>query len=89
MAKASINDETITRYAVRHHRFDPETNHFRWFTLDVFDNKEEFKALFEEESQKLELRRETEDVHFKEQIAGEIREPEGARGITRGWSEYK
>ena len=36
-------DDSIVRYVIRRHQYDPETNHFRWFYESAFDNKREYR----------------------------------------------
>jgi hypothetical protein len=63
-------------FLVRHHRYDPETNHFRWIALKAFDTEEEMNELLESLWRDLEARRFTGNAHPKEQFAGEARDPQ-------------
>lgn len=89
MAEVDLNDETIMRFAVFHHRFDPITNHFRWFGEIAFDNELEFKKYFEAACAKLDARLATSEAHFKEQFAGRILEPESIQKNYPGYSAYR
>ena len=41
-------DDSIVRYVIRRHQYDPETNHFRWFYESAFDNKREYRRKLQE-----------------------------------------
>ena len=88
MGEVDPNNPTIKSFLVRHHKFDPETNHFRWFVLKAFDNEREMNQLLELLWSDLELRRLRGESHPKEQIAGQINDPERREGNS-GWSAYK
>ena len=60
---------------VRHHRFNPETNHFRWFNLKTFDNEAEMVRLMNEIFEDIERRRLIGQASPKEQVAGRFNEP--------------
>lgn len=87
MSEVDPNDPTIKSFLVRHHKFDPETNHFRWFVLKAFDNEREMNQLLDSLCSDLEFRRQRGESHPKEQIAGEIYDPEW-RENNSGWSAY-
>ena len=89
MAEVDLNDETIKRFAVFHHRFDPVTNHFRWFGIIAFDNQREFNRYFKTMSDESDARRKSEEVHYKEQFAGRILEPESIQRKNPGYSAYR
>ena len=72
MAKVNINDSTVDRFSVWHHRFDDRTNHFRWFLIECFDNKREMDALLREKWNDLESRSLNGDSHPKEQFVGRV-----------------
>jgi len=46
MAEVDPFDDSKVRYVIRRHRFDPETNHFRWFYEKAYDNKREYEKSF-------------------------------------------
>ena len=73
MAKVDINDSLVNRFSVWHHRFDPETNHFKWFLIDCFDTEKEMDSLLRESWADLERRAVEGEVHYKEQFVGRIR----------------
>jgi len=78
MAEVDPKDKTIKSFSVRHHRFDPETNHFRWFLVKSFDNEKEMNGLLEVLWRDLEERNIMGESHLKEQIAGSIYDPKRA-----------
>jgi hypothetical protein len=88
MAEVDPNNKLIKSYSVRHHRFDPETNHFRWFDIKTFDNQDEMRQLMEEIHNEIEQRRLSGEGHYKEQVAGQINDPEWAKQ-NKGWSAYE
>ena len=87
MAEVDPNDKSIMSYTVRHHRFDPETNHFRWFNLKTFDNEAEMVRLMNEIFEDIERRRLLGQASPKEQVAGSHNEP-SSKMKTHGGSAY-
>lgn len=79
MAEVDPNNKDIKSFSVRHHRFDPETNHFRWFTVKCFDNQKDMSALLEVLWRELERRKAEGEAHSKEQFAGSIYNPKRAK----------
>ena len=75
MAEADPNDKSIMSFTVRHHRFDAETNHFRWFDLKTFDTEAEMVQLMNEIFEDIERRRLIGQASPKEQVAGSHNEP--------------
>ena len=88
MPEVDPADKTIASYLVRHHRFDPETNHFRWFILKAFDNEGEMNQLLESLWSDLEARKIAGSASPKEQIAGQINDPEWDKKHRSGGSPY-
>jgi hypothetical protein len=70
MAEVDPLDDALDRYAITRHKYDPETNHFRWFYEIAYDNKREYERKFDELGQELEVRQLSGEAHFKEQISG-------------------
>jgi len=70
MAEVDPDNESILRYTVRHHKFDPETNHFRWFNIKTFDNEAEMTQLMNQIFEDIERRRNLGEADLKEQVAG-------------------
>lgn len=71
MAEVDPYDDSILRYAIKRHRFDSETNHFRWIYEVAFDNKRQYKKKFQKAFNELEARHLKGEAHFKEQLVGE------------------
>lgn len=74
MAEVDINDDSIKRFAIFHHRFDPETNHFKWVGIKAFDKKREWKKYLTKAGAELALKRASNEVSMKEHISGRILE---------------
>ena len=70
MAEVDPLDDAVDRYLISRHKYDPETNHFRWFYEIAYDNKREFERKFGELCEELEVRQLSGAAHFKEQISG-------------------
>ncbi|CAB4674071.1 unannotated protein [freshwater metagenome] len=88
MAEVDPKDTTIKSYTVRHHRFDQETNHFRWFDIKSFDNEKEMLQLINLIELEIERRNSAGEGHHKEQVAGSIYDPEWAKE-NKGWTAYE
>lgn len=71
MAEVDPFNDEIVRYVIRRHKYDPETNHFRWFYEIAFDNKREFERKFDELGDELDARKLSTQAHFKEEISGQ------------------
>ena len=74
MAEVDPSDKTKISYSVRHHKFDPETKHFRWFNLKTFDNETEMVRLMTQMFEEIEGRRLIGKANAKEQVAGRMNE---------------
>ena len=72
MAEVDPFDDSIVRYVIRRHQYDPETNHFRWFYESAFDNKGEYGRKLQEAFDELGARHEKGEAHRKEQLAGGV-----------------
>jgi hypothetical protein len=70
LAEVDLHDMTIPSYTVRHHKFDPETNHFRWFDIKSFDTEFEMTQLMNQIFEDIERRRILGEADPKEQVAG-------------------
>lgn len=75
MAEVDPHDKSMMSYTVRHHRFDAETNHFRWFDLKTFDTEVEMVQLMNEIFEDIERRRLIGEANPKEQVIGRHNEP--------------
>ncbi len=78
MDEVDPNDKDLRSFSVRHHRFDPETNHFRWFLVKSFDTEREMNRLLEVLWKDLKARNKMGESNLKEQIAGSIYDPKRA-----------
>ena len=65
-------DDSIVRYVIRRHQYDPETNHFRWFYESAFDNEREYRRKLQEVFDELGARQAKGEAHRKEQLAGRV-----------------
>ena len=73
MARVEIDNPSVNRFSVWHHRFDQETKHFRWFLIDCFDNQKEMDSLLREKWADLDIRSLNGNSHPKEQFVGRIK----------------
>jgi hypothetical protein len=87
LAEVNLHDKTIPSYTVRHHKFDPETNHFRWFDIKSFDNEIEMTQLMNQIFEDIERRRILGEADLKEQVAGSYNQPNSELN-SRGQSSY-
>lgn len=74
MAEVDVNDDSIKRFAIFHHRFDSETNHFKWIGIKAFSKKREWKKYLTKAGAELALKRASNEVSIKERITGRILE---------------
>ena len=72
MAEVDINDISIRRFIIKRHRFDPETNHFRWIPEIAFDRKREWTRHLNKSFKELRERKQLGAAHFKEHVAGYV-----------------
>ena len=72
MTQIDPYDDSVLRYVIRRHQFDPETKHFRWFYESAFDNKQEYKRKLQEAFDELGVRQEKDEAHLKEKLAGGV-----------------
>jgi hypothetical protein len=70
MAEVDINDISVRRFIITRHRFDPETNHFRWMPEIAFNRKREWRRHLNKSFKELEKRRQQGMAHLKEQVTG-------------------
>ena len=71
MAEVDPYDDSIVRYVIRRHQYDPETKHFRWFYESAYDNKRQYGKRLQDAFDELTLRRLGGGVHIKEQVGGQ------------------
>ncbi|TSA20054.1 MAG: hypothetical protein D4R69_05855 [Actinomycetales bacterium] len=72
MSEVNINDSSIKRFVITCHKFDPETNHFRWMPEIAFDQKRDWNRYWDRWVADLELRSQMGTSHSKEAISGYI-----------------
>ena len=85
MAQVDPDDDSITRFIVRHYRYDPERHERRHVIVAAFDNEAQFKARMQEVADEIRRRRETgEDVDRREHASGSIFEPGHQRRAANG-----
>src|ERR1700678_1601315 len=85
MAEVDPDDDSITRFIVRHYRYDPERHERRHVIVAAFDNEAQFKARMQEVADEIRRRRETgEDVDRREHASGSIFEPGHQRRAANG-----
>lgn len=70
MAKVDPYDDSVFRYVIMRHQFDPKTNHFRWFYESAYDSKREYGKRLQEAFDELASRRANGLAHDKEQLSG-------------------
>ena len=70
MSRVDPFDDSIVRYVIKRHKYDPETNHYRWFYQCAYDNETEYLKAFSEIGAALEELRLRGEVRHKDQIAG-------------------
>ena len=74
MAEVDVNDDSIKRFAIFHHRFDSETNHFKWVGIKAFSKKREWKKYLAKAGAELALKCASNEVSMKELVTGRILE---------------
>lgn len=71
MARVDPDDDSIRRFVVHHHRYDPQRREFRNVAVAAFDNADEFDAALRETSAGIERRRRSgEPVDRREHASG-------------------
>ncbi|XVX21631.1 hypothetical protein ACQP1U_07160 [Actinomycetota bacterium] len=76
MAEVDPGDDTITRWIVRHYRYDPERRERRHVVVVAYDNEAEYVARMDEVQRSIERRRQSgARVHPMEHASGTVHEP--------------
>ena len=75
MNMENAESQSAPRYVVIRHRFDSETNHYRWMPEVTFDNKRKWKKYLKKKSADLELRKNSGLTQQKEELSGYIINP--------------
>jgi hypothetical protein len=70
MAEVDPFDDSVVRYVIKRHKYDPKTKHYRWFYQCAYDNETEYRKAFNEIGDALEELRLRGEVQHKDQIAG-------------------
>jgi len=71
MTEVDPYDDSIVRYVIRRHQYDPETKHFRWFYESAYDNKRQYQKRLQNAFDELAMCRLGSGVHIKEQVSGQ------------------
>lgn len=74
MTEVDCYDDSIVRYVIRRHQYDPETRHFRWLYESAYDNKKEYTKRLQEAFDELHHRQMKNEAHLKEQVSGSVLE---------------
>lgn len=74
MAEVDPFDDSIIRYAIRRHIYDPETNHFKWSYEKAYSKRREYERNLQEAFDELSARQVNGEAHPKEHLAGEVLE---------------
>lgn len=75
MNMENTESQSSPRYVVMRHRFDSETNHYRWMPEVTFDSKRKWKKYINKEWAELEVRKNSGQTQQKEQLSGYILNP--------------
>lgn len=67
--------QPVPQYVVKRHRFDSETNHYRWMPEVTFDKKRKWKKYLKKELADLEVRKNSGRAQQKEEVSGYILNP--------------
>lgn len=62
-------------YVVTRHRYDSETNHYRWMTEVTFESKRKWKKYLKKEWADLEVRLDSGKAQQKEELSGYVLNP--------------
>ncbi len=85
MAQVDPADDSITRFIVRHYRYDPERRERRHVFVAAFDSEPEFQARVQEVAAAIRHRRDSEeDFDRHEHASGAVYEPGYLRRAANG-----
>jgi len=80
VARVDPEDDRITRFLVRHYRYDPVRHERRYVVVAAFDNRREFEACLAETASELRARQQCgRDAEPSEHVSGVVQE----RGYRR------
>jgi hypothetical protein len=74
VAEVDPFDDSIIRYVIRRHAYDPETKHFKWNYEKAFNKRREYEKSLRAAFDELGARQIRGEAHFKEQLIGEVLE---------------
>ena len=75
MNMENAESQSAPRYVVIRHKFDSETNHYRWMPEVTFDSKRKWKKYLKKERADLEVRKNSGLTQQKEELSGYINNP--------------
>jgi hypothetical protein len=75
MNMENAESQSAPRYVVIRHRFDAETNHYRWMPEVTFGSKRNWKKYLKKEWVDLEVRKNSGQTKQKEELSGYILNP--------------
>lgn len=75
MNTENAEGQPVPQYVVMRHRFDSETNHYRWMPEVTFDKKRKWKKYLKKEWADLEVRKNSGQTQQKEEVSGYILNP--------------
>lgn len=75
MSEIDISDDSLTRFVVKHYKFDRSTKHFVHLELMAFDNKKEFEKKISELGKSLQILQNANKVSSSEYVYGVIYQP--------------
>lgn len=80
MSRVDPEDDHITRFLVRHYRYDPARHERRYMVVAAFDNRREFETCLDETASELRARQQCgQDADPFEHVSGVVHE----RGYRR------
>ena len=75
MGRVDANDDTITRYVVRHHRYDPGRREWRQVVEAAFDNEEEYLTYVNSADSALTSCQAAGEASLRESYGGVVKQP--------------
>ena len=78
------DDDSITRWVVRHYRYDESRNERRHVLVAAFDNEREFTKALGDVARDIEHRRHSGSADPKEHATGDVMEPGDRRRAATG-----
>ena len=75
MNTENAEGQPVPQYVVMRHRFDSETNHYRWMPEVTFDSKRKWRKYLKTENADLDVRKNSGLTQQKEELSGYIINP--------------